>query len=76
MGFPPRSVNCLRGRLPGQPSPVEYSACLGLKPSMRLHLAAGLLLGVALPAAEPLRFESGASQVASIELYTSEVCSS
>jgi len=43
---------------------------------MRLHLAAGLLLGVALPAAEPLRFESGASQVASIELYTSEVCSS
>jgi hypothetical protein len=43
---------------------------------MRIYLAAGLLLGAALEAAEPLRFESGASQVALIELYTSEGCSS
>jgi|CZKI01.1.fsa_nt_gi hypothetical protein len=43
---------------------------------MRIHLATGLLLAVALHAAEPLRFESGSSQVALIELYTSEGCSS
>jgi hypothetical protein len=43
---------------------------------MRIHLAAGLLLAAALHAAEPLRFESGPSQVALIELYTSEGCSS
>lgn len=43
---------------------------------MRIHLATGLLVAAALHAAEPLRFESGPSQVALIELYTSEACSS
>ena len=62
--------------MPGQFGPAEYSARPGLKPSMRIHLAAGLLFGAALHAAEPLRFASGPSQVALVELYTSEGCSS
>jgi hypothetical protein len=43
---------------------------------MRIYLATGLLLAVALHAAEPLRFESGSARVSLIELFTSEGCSS
>jgi len=39
-------------------------------------MAAGLLLGAASLAADPLTFSSGASRVALIELFTSEGCSS
>jgi hypothetical protein len=43
---------------------------------MRLAIAMGLLLALGCRAADALRFSSGTAQVALIELYTSEGCSS
>jgi hypothetical protein len=58
------------------PESAEYLAPLRLHPSMRTLVLLALAAASTAAAAEPLRFSSGSSRVALIELYTSEGCSS